>query len=111
MDGQALPRVFIEDRQALQPPSIGGLVMDKVIAPDMMGMRRMGWRGRACAPWAPLPLLLDDLESFLLSDAPDGLATDPPVFTLPEVVNLPIPKARIALRERRNALEQLDLVP
>ena len=61
VDSQALPRVFIENCQALQPSSIGGLVMDKVIAPDMIGMRRPGWRRRACAHGAPLTRLLDDL--------------------------------------------------
>jgi hypothetical protein len=102
-DRQALPRGFREERPALQPPSIGGLGMDQGSAPDMMGMRRMGWRGRAGAPGAPLPPVLDALASFRLADAPDGLTTAPPVGTLQQVVKLPLPQARLGRRERMKA--------
>jgi hypothetical protein len=46
----------------------------------------------------------------MLPDAAYRLAIPPPLFSLSQVVNLPIPKARIALRERMNALYQLDRV-
>ena len=46
-NGQALARVFIEHRQAFQPSPIGRLVVDKIIAPDVMGIRSPRRGGRA----------------------------------------------------------------
>jgi hypothetical protein len=48
-DGQALPRVFVTHRQALQPPAIGGLGLHNVRAPDR---RRRGCprRGAVLSP-------------------------------------------------------------
>ena len=61
VDGQPLTGVFIQKREALQPPSIRGLVMDEIIAPDMLGIRRPRWSGRARPQWASFPFFLDDL--------------------------------------------------
>ena len=82
VDSQALPRVFIENCQALQPSSIGSLVMDKVIAPDMIRMRRTGRRGRARAHGASFARFPDDLQPLVLPDAADRLAIHPPLFSL-----------------------------
>ena len=54
---------------------------------------------------------LDDLESLMLPDAAYSLAIDTQPFSLQQVVELPIAKAWIPLRERMNALYQLDRVP
>src|SRR5262245_23412522 len=108
---QARSRVFINAGEALQPSSIGRLGMDQVIAPDMLGMRRTGGRGRAWAPGAPLTRWLDDWQPLVLADAAYGLAMHSPLCSLSQVVKLPIPKARRALRERMKALEHLALVP
>src|SRR2546423_14429889 len=111
MDGQALTGVLIEHRQALQPPSIGGLIVDKVIAPDMMRIRRPRWGGRARAPRTPFRLFLDDLAPLVLPDATSGLAIHPPLCSLEQVVELPVAQAWIPLRERMNTRDHLGGVP
>ena len=78
-DGEPLSGVLVQDRQALQPPSIGGLGIDKVIAPDMIGIRRTGWRGRALAHWAPFTRFLDDLQPLVLPEAAYRLVLPPTV--------------------------------
>src|SRR5262249_35517108 len=82
IDSKPLSARLIQDRQALQPPSIGGLVMDKVIAPDMMRIRRTGRHGRARAHGAPFARFPDDLQPLVLPDAADRLAIHPPLFSL-----------------------------
>jgi hypothetical protein len=77
----------------------------------MMRVRRTRWHGGAHAPWAPFPLFLDDLQSLMLPDAADRLAIYPPLFSLQQVVALPVAKARIPLRERMNLRDQLRMVP
>ena len=47
----------------------------------------------------------------MLPDAADRLAIDTPPFSLQQIVELPIAQAWIPLRERMNALSQLDRVP
>ena len=109
VDRQALTGILLEPCQAFQPPTICGLGMDNILAPDLRGMRRPGWRGRACAHRMSFLLLLPYLESFVLSDAADALAISPPLFPLQEGIALPLAKARIPLREPINRLDQYDL--
>jgi hypothetical protein len=62
---QALPGICIHHGQALQPPSIAGLVVYNIIAPDMIGVRSprrggvlvpIGRRLRPCfRTWSPSP--------------------------------------------------------
>jgi hypothetical protein len=81
-DLQGRSCIFIDDGEALQPSSIGSLVMDKVIAPDMIGMRRTGGRGRACTHGAPFTRWLDDLQPLVFADAAYCLAIHSPLFSL-----------------------------
>ncbi len=107
VDGQALTGIRIEHRQTLPPPPICRLVMDAILAPDMMGMRCLGWGGRARAHGAPFLLLLDDWQSLLLPPPASGLAIDTPAFSFQKMGNLAGPQARIRLREPRETREQL----
>jgi hypothetical protein len=109
-DSQPLPRVLVQHRQALQAPPIRGRVMNKVIAPNMVGMRRPSRRGSACAHWTPWPLFLNDLESLALAEIAHRLAIDSPMFTRRQVVDFSIAKAWILLRQRMNMLAPLGLV-
>jgi hypothetical protein len=77
-DGQALPRVGIEDREAWPPPPSGGRVMNNGIAPDRIRRGCPRRRSRARAPRTPGPPCVPDLQTFALPDAPDGLALHPP---------------------------------
>jgi hypothetical protein len=59
VDGQALACVCIEYRQAFEPSPIGSLIVDKIIAPDMIGVCGPGRRrserlarGRSSTRWA-----------------------------------------------------------
>lgn len=85
--------------------------MDASLAPDMMGMRRTGWRGRARAHRMPLRLCRTPWASCGLADAADGLAVHPPRFVLQEGRALPLSKARRARRKRLKARSPLSLVP
>lgn len=76
-ESKPLSGLLIQDRQALQPPSIGGLVRDKVIAPDVRRRRRTGRRGRARAHGAPFARFPDDLQPLVLPDAADRRALPP----------------------------------
>ena len=111
MDSQALTGILIKHREAFQPPSIGGLIVHEIVAPDMIRIRRPRWSGRAHAHRAPFPLFLDDLQPLVLPDTTYGLAIYPPLVSLQQVVDLPVAKARILLRERMNPRDQLRLVP
>src|SRR5262249_16599706 len=101
-DRQALTRVFIEDGEALQPPPILGLVMDEVIAPDMVGILSPYRCRRALPHRAPFPLFLNDLEPLVLPYTTYRLPRPPPVFTLQQGINLLIPNPWIALRQGMN---------
>src|SRR5262249_25376079 len=98
-DRQALTGIFIEDRQTFQPPTIGGLLVHKVIAPDMLRRGGPCWGGCALAHRAPFLCGLEHLESLVLPDAADRLAMHPPLFRLQQVRDLAISKAWILLRE------------
>jgi hypothetical protein len=99
VDRQALTGVFVQHCQALQPPPICGLIMDEIITPPMVGVRGTCRCGCALADWGPLAHALHHLEPLLLPYAPDGLATDPPGFTLQQGVQLPIAQPWLSLRQ------------
>jgi hypothetical protein len=109
LESQPLSGLLLQARQALQPPSIGGLVLDTGLAPAMMGRRRPGRRGRARAHGAPLARCPDDLPPRVLPDAAARLAIHPPLLSLSQGVQFPIAKAPIARRECMQAREQRDL--
>jgi hypothetical protein len=77
VDGPALPAGGLEDREALQPPSLGGLVLDARIAPARSG-RRCQRRRRAGAPGPPCPLGLDVCKPRGRPETPPGLAMESP---------------------------------
>jgi hypothetical protein len=97
VDGQALTGVFLEDREALEPPALCGLVMDDSLAPDMSGIRGTRRRSRAWAPWPPFPPLLNDCKPLVLPEAPHGCAIDRPPCGLAERRPRPVSTARILL--------------
>lgn len=109
-ESQPLPHVLIQHRQALQSPPIRGLIMNKGLAPDMMGMHCTGRRGRARAHRTPWPLCLNDLEALALSDTAHRLTIDTPVFTLQQVGDFPISKAWLLRRQCMHTLAQLGLI-
>ena len=61
MNRQPFTGVLIQRDQVFQPPPIRGLVMHKVIAPDIV--RRHGARRDSCAQRPPLPRFLHPLEA------------------------------------------------
>jgi hypothetical protein len=80
-EGQAFTSIFIEDRQALQTPPIGGFVMAEIITPDVIGMRCAGRRGRSHPARAPLAHFKGYLDLSFLDlwrHATQGLTTLPP---------------------------------
>jgi hypothetical protein len=66
VESHALTRVFIQYRQALQPPPINGLVVDQIIAPDMVRGLCPGRRGRVDADGPPLARFLAHLAACAL---------------------------------------------
>jgi hypothetical protein len=95
VDGHALTCVFIQYCQALQPPPIRRLIVDKIIAPHMVRVRCSGRHDRADADRSPLVRFLDHLEAGALSEAAHRLATHGPLCSLQQSKDLAIPKARI----------------
>src|SRR5688572_16951494 len=98
-DGQPLTRILVEHRQAFQPSPIDGLIVDEVIAPDMIRIRCAGRRGCADAQRPPLARFLDHLEACALPEAAHRLATHSPLFALQQGENLAISEPWIAVRE------------
>lgn len=84
--------------------------MDEIITPHLIGILGPSRGRRALAHRAPLAGALLHLEPLLLPEPPDRLTTDASGFTLQQVVELPIPKARRLLRQRMDTLGQLGLV-
>src|SRR5215471_10135048 len=81
--------------------------MDESIPPHMVGVRGTCRCSCALASWVPLAHALHHLEPLLLPYAPDGLATDPPVFTLQQGVQLPRAQPWIPLRQDLDTSHQL----
>jgi hypothetical protein len=104
--GQPFTGLLIQPRQAVQPSSLGGGVVDKIVAPDMVGMRRPGRHSRVRPDGAPLARFLDHWESLARPKAAHRVATHRPLFGLQQGKHLALPKPWRALRAGMNTGDQ-----
>jgi hypothetical protein len=102
--GPACPGVRIKHRQPLHPPSLGGLLQDAILTPDMVGIPRPSRCRHALASRAPLVHALHHLEPLLLPEPPDRRTPDAPRRSLHQVGARLIPQA---WRLRRRRLRRL----
>jgi hypothetical protein len=94
VNGQPFTGRLIQPGQALPPPPIGALVVDQLVAPDLVGMRGPGRHRRVRPDGAPAARVLDHLEALALPKAADRFATDGPLFGLQQGEDLAISKPR-----------------
>src|SRR5215468_1131299 len=80
LQGQALPRVFVHQREPLQGPAVAGPVEEEIPRPDMvLVLRRPPHAAVGTRPQPPLlPLFPGDFQPLLPPEPVDPLAVDPP---------------------------------
>ena len=99
LDPDGLPSELVDDRQEAKPPTVGRLVGDEVVAPDVVSVECSIVLGRATT--SPAPLLGLRSHSQALSPPKDSepISADPEALLLQDRVDLPVPEPGRLLRQ------------
>jgi len=93
---QSQPRKLVDDRQAFELPAILGLVVDKSVAPHVVGIFGPVHPLRSHAKTLPFAALLHHLQTLRAPDLADSFTTDRP-GTTHQIVDLAVAEVGIAL--------------
>src|SRR6266511_709223 len=108
LQGQALPRVLVHQREPLQGTPVRSPVVEEIPRPDVvLVLRRPPYAAVDTRPQTPfLPLFPGDFQPLLPPEAVDALAVDPPALAPQQRPDAPVAVARMPANQRQHPRQQ-----